>query len=139
VPAPTPTTTAINIAAAASSTVAGKRAKTSSATGAFDWYDRPKSPLTACERKSAYWTRSGRSSPSSCRSRATDSASARIPSFTTAGSPPAECNIRKTISEIPIRIGIARSTRRSRYVSIGEAAPVPTPKGFRRLSLGFQP
>ena len=111
----TPATTAIAMAAMASSIVAGNRAAISAMTGVLERYERPKSPRTAPERNARYCTSSGRSSPSSCLRAAIDSGSARAPRMVCAGSPPAECSIRKTSSDTPSRMGIVSASRRSRY------------------------
>jgi hypothetical protein len=67
-PTGTPTRTAIDMANAVSSSVAGNRTRSSVVTGRPVTMDSPRSPVIASLRNSPYWTKTGLSSPMLARS-----------------------------------------------------------------------
>ena len=65
-----PSSTAISIAAVASSSVAGMRSRMRPIAGTLKAKDLPRSPVAACPMKTKYCSKSGRSRPSAAVARA---------------------------------------------------------------------
>ena len=94
-----------------------KRIIISSNTGLCVMMDEPKSPCKTPETYLHQRTKNGSLSPRSSRSASTCSSVADAPSSILAGSPGVKSINNRTISEIPISVGISISNRFPMYLS----------------------
>ena len=115
-----------------SSTVAGKRSTTTSRAGDLTRIDWPKSPRSTLPRKTAYCTGSGRSRPSSARTRANSLRGASGGSSSGTGSPDSRITTNTTVETShsatrarPRRP--ARKTRKARSAAGPALPPRPGP------------
>ena len=113
-PSGSATSSATNIAAPASSAVAGMREATCETTGSPVRSDVPRSPRTAPDRNPTYCSSSGRSSPSRRRSSSTSACGAVSPSIACAGSPGMRWIREKTRVATPNSTGTVSTRRRAR-------------------------
>ena len=96
-PTGTATSVASTNAVRPSSRVAGMRADTTEKAGSRKWIERPKSPRRMLPRKTAYCTGSGRSRPSSARTRKISLRGASGGSSSGTGSPDSRMTTKTTV------------------------------------------
>src|SRR5947207_4251548 len=103
----------------------------STSTGRLSRYDRPQSPWTRLVAHRAYWTGSGRSSPSSWEMRARSSAPIDVVSVYMASGPPgARCRRANAITVTPTSTAPPWKRRRIRYLPTTlPPGPGPPPAG----------
>src|SRR5918994_2774176 len=131
-PTGTPTTTAMSMANIVSSSVAGKRARSSVVTGRPVTMELPRSPLKAPARKIPYCTMTGLSSPMFCLTCWTCSAVACCPRSSCAGSPGMARTIKNTTIDTPSSTGMICKILRPTYsarsqTSVRRASIIPLP------------
>src|SRR3954454_5660932 len=100
---------------------------TSAEIGRFVTSERPRSPCAIWPMNSAYWTRSGLSSPSRCLSASRVAGLAWSPSTTMVGSPGTTRTSRNTSVSTAHRVGIARTSRLAMKRSMGS---LRSPRGI---------
>src|SRR5215470_1459038 len=98
-----------------SGTVTGRRLRIRRPTGTSYCSDTPRSPRTARESHSPYWTRIGRFSPSASRSRAAASGLPSGPMITRAGSPGRTRTTTNTRTETTKRVATNAATLLAMY------------------------
>src|SRR5581483_4143597 len=119
-PSPSPSVAATSRLATARSRVSGYRSRRSSRTGRPFWMGRPRSPRTRRARYSAYWTVTGRSQPSSWRTRSMVARSADCPmNMISTGSPGTRTRIEKTRSVMTGTMTRSVTSRRRTNRAIG--------------------
>src|SRR5262245_2527016 len=95
--------------------VTGSRLRIKRPTGTSYCSDLPRSPCTARESHSAYWTRMGRLRPSASRSRAAASGLPSAPMITSAGSPGSTRTTTNTRPETRKRVATNAATLLAMY------------------------
>src|SRR5262249_27338623 len=95
--------------------VTGSRLRIRRPTGTSYWSDTPRSPRTARESHSPYWTRIGRFSPSASRRRAAASGLPSGPMITSAGSPGRTRTTTKTRPDTKKRVATNAATLLAMY------------------------
>src|SRR5215204_2640903 len=131
-PTGTPTNTAMSMAKAVSSKVAGSRTRSSVVTGRPVTMESPRSPLAASLRKRPYWTRIGLSSPILAVRAWTCSWVAFCPRSIWAGSPGMARTIKNTTIDTPSSTGTICKNLRPTYsarsqTSVRRASIAPSP------------
>src|SRR5437867_2190269 len=136
----TPMGRAITIASAKavrpSSSVAGKYPRTTPKAGWRKWIERPKSPRSALPRNTAYCTGSGRSRPSSARTRKISLRGASGGSSSGTGSPDRRMTTNTTVetSQSAMAARSSREPRKGRRPRMRDGAePERAPPGYAAL------